>query len=503
MNSQLDADLIIVGSGIGGATLAAAMAPTGLKIIVLEKGERLVSGPEARDDVAIFMRGHFAPKEQWMGSDGTPFIAGNHYAVGGNSKFFGAVMYRFREQDFRPRAHIGGTTAGWPFSYNELEPWYSRAEALFHVRGAREQDPTEPRHSVPYAYPPVPDEPSMLEVRRRLTAAGVHPAALPLAIDIEAWLAGGQTGWDAFPNTGVGKIDAETGPLTEALRYPNVKLITGAEVVRLESSQDGNRVEAAIIRGAAGQSRLSARGFAVAAGAIQTSALLLRSASPVHRSGLANGSDQVGRNFMNHNSSALIAICPLLRNRSIYQKTLSFNDFYNADPITGYPLGNVQSLGRLTAAILKGNVPTMPIGVARLVADFAFGWYLQSEDLANPDSRVTVRDDGIVMHWERTNMEAHRLLIERTRSVMRRAGFPLVVVRTFDRRTTSHQCGTARLGDNPLTSVVNARCKAHELDNLWITDASVLPTSAAVNPALTVAALALRAAGGLAAALAS
>lgn len=501
MNRQLDADLIIVGSGIGGATLAAAVAPTGLKVIVLEKGERLVASAEARDDVAIFMHRHFASKEEWMGSDGKPFIAGNHYAVGGNSKFFGAVMYRFRDKDFRPRRHIGGITTGWPFGYDELEPWYSRAESLFRVRGATDQDPTEPRHSAPYAYPPVPDEPSMLEVRKRLAGAGVHPAALPLAIDIDAWLAGGPTGWDAFPNTGAGKIDAETGPLADALRHPNVTLMTGAEVIRLESSTDGKTAVAAIVRTAGREIRLSARGFSLAAGAIQTSALLLRSASAVHSSGLANGSDQVGRNFMNHNSSALIAISPLLRNRSIYQKTLSFNDFYDADPITGYPLGNVQTLGRLTAAILKGNRPTMPMGVARLLADFAFGWYLQSEDLANPESRVTLRDDGIVMHWERTNVEAHRLLIERTRSVMRRAGFPIVLVHTFDRRTTSHQCGTARLGSDPRTSVVNPGGRAHELDNLWITDASVLPTSAAVNPALTVAALALRAASGLAAAL--
>jgi choline dehydrogenase-like flavoprotein len=200
---------------------------------------------------------------------------------------------------------------------------------------------------------------------------------------------------------------------------------------------------------------------------------------------------------MNHNSSALVAIDPFLRNTSVYQKTLSCNDFYDSDPETGYPLGNVQSLGRMTAAVFKGNVPHMPMLVARLMASRAFGWFLQSEDLPNPESRVTVQDGRIVMHWERSNMKAHELLIERTRTVMKLAGFPIVFVRTFGRKTTSHQCGTMRLGVSPGSSVVTTECRTHDLNNLWITDASVLPTSAAVNPALTVAALTLRAAAGL------
>jgi len=492
----MDADLIIIGSGIGGATLASALAPSGLKIIIIEKGEKLLPSPEARDDEAIFLRGHFAPTEQWMGSDGTPFVAGNYYAVGGNSKFYGAVMYRYREDDFLPRQHMGGVTPGWPLSYAELEPWYAKAEALFRVRGTAGQDNSEPPRSGPYPYLPVPDEPAMQKVRQRLAKAGVHPASLPLAIDIDAWLSEGQTGWDAFPNTGKGKIDAESGPLTDALKYPNASLVTGAEASRLETDATGDRVTAVSFTKDGKEHRLTGRAFAVAAGAIQSAALLLKSDSAAHPTGLANGSDQVGRNFMNHNSSAMISIDPRLRNTSIYQKTLSFNDFY-VDPQTGFPLGNVQGLGRLTAAVLKANVPALPMPFARLMAQYAFGWYLQSEDLPNPDSRVTVRGNQIVMHWERSNMRAHETLIERTKAAMKRAGFPIVLVRTFGRKTTSHQCGTARLGEDPATSVVTSQCRSHQVDNLWITDASVLPTSAAVNPALTVAALALRAAPGV------
>lgn len=494
----MDADLIIVGSGIGGATLAAALAPTGLRILILEKGQRLLPSPEARDDVAIFQRGHFAPTETWMASDGTPFVAGNYYVVGGNSKFFGAVMYRYRETDFAPRPHLQGASPGWPLSYAALAPWYEKAEALFRVRGAIGEDPTEPPHASPYAYPPVPDERVMARVRDRLKKAGAHPSSLPLAIDIDAWLAEGRTGWDAFPNTGKGKIDAESGPLTDALAHPNVRLMTGAEVLRLETDACGAQVTAAIVRIAGTEQRLTARAFAVAAGAIQSAALLLRSANAAHPTGLANGSDQVGRNFMNHNSSAMLTIDPRLRNTSVYQKTLSFNDFYDHDPQTGYPLGNVQGLGRITGPILKANMPALPMALARMVAAYAFGWFLQSEDLPNPESRVLVRDGQIVMHWQRSNMAAHQALIARTKAVMKRAGFPIVLVHTFGRKTTSHQCGTARLGNDPANSVVSTDLRSHQIANLWVTDASALPTSAAVNPALTVAALALKAAPGLA-----
>lgn len=493
----MDADLIIIGSGVGGATLAASLASTGLKILVLEKGERLTHSPEARDDEAIFMRRHFAPTERWMGSDGTPFVAGNYYVVGGNSKYYGAVMYRYRESDFQPRAHLQGSSPGWPIRYVDLEPWYGRAEQLFRVRGATGEDPTEPPHSHDYGWPPVPDEPVMKKVRERLRRAGIHPASLPLAIDIEAWLAEGKTGWDAFPNTGTGKIDAESGPLTDALKYKNVRLETGAEVLRLETDSAGQNVVAARVRIRGEDRRFTARAFAVAAGAVQSVALLLRSANAAHPTGLSNGSDQVGRNFMNHNSSALLAIDPRLRNDAIYQKTLSFNDYYDKDPATGFPLGNVQCLGKITGPILKANVPWLPLSVAKLISSYTFGWFLQSEDLPNPESRVMEKNDQIVMHWERSNMRAHELLIERTRSVMKRAGFPIVLVHTFGRKTTSHQCGTARLGLDPAKSVVTLELKSHQISNLWVTDASVLPTSGAVNPALTISALTIRAAIGV------
>ncbi len=493
-----DSDVIIIGSGIGGGTLASALAPSGARILILERGDHLPDTPDARDEIAIFERGVYRSTEEWIGTDGQKFLPGNYYYVGGNSKFYGAVMYRYRAQDFLPRPHLQGASPGWDIAYDDMEPWYARAEALFRVRGAAGQDPTEPWRSGPYPYPPVPDEPALRTVRARLTRAGVHPASLPLAVDIDAWLKRGRTGWDAFPNTGgAGKIDSEAGPLADALKHPNVTLMTGAQVIRLETDPGGRNVLAAIVRRQGREERLTARHFAVAAGAVQSAALLLRSASAAHPTGLGNASDQLGRNFMNHNTSAMITLDPRLRNDSVYQKTLCFNDFYNDDAQVHAPLGNVQLLGRITGNILKAQVPSMPRPLARLIADRAFGWFLTSEDLPNPDSRVLVRGDDIVVDWQRSNMQAHHMLIQRTRQVMKRAGFPLVLVRTFGNKTTSHQCGTARLGADPRRSVVDPDCRSHDVSNLWITDASVLPTSAAVNPALTIAALALRAGSAL------
>ncbi|ABL69194.1 GMC family oxidoreductase [Paracoccus denitrificans] len=489
-----DSDVVIIGSGIGGATLASELAPSGARILILERGEHLADTPEARDDMAIFERGFYRSDEEWIGSDGKKFLPGNYYYVGGNSKFYGAVMYRYRVEDFRARPHLQGTSPGWDMSYDDMEPWYARAEALFKVRGATGQDLTEPPRSGPFPFPPVPDEPALQLVRERLKRAGVHPASLPLAIDIDAWLKRGRTGWDAFPNTGgAGKIDAEAGPLADALKHPNVRLMTGAQVMRLETGADGHEVVAAVLRRNGREERLTARHFAVAAGAVQSAALLLRSANAAHPTGLGNRSDQLGRNFMNHNTSAMITLNPFLRNDSVYQKTLFFNDFYNDDPQVHAPLGNVQLLGRITGNILKAQVPAMPRFLARLMADRAFGWFLTSEDLPNPNSRVLVRGENIVMDWQRSNMDAHHLLIKRARQVMKRAGFPVVMVRIFGNKTTSHQCGTARLGVDPHKSVVDLDCRSHDIPNLWITDASILPTSAAVNPALTIAALALKA----------
>lgn len=480
-------DVIIIGSGMGGATIAAALAPSGRSILILERGEHLHPSAHDRSDHAIFAKGHYRPKEEWLDGAGKPFNPGNYYYVGGNSKFYGAVLIRYRREDFQPLTHMGGTTPGWPISYDDLEPFYCAAERMFSVRGQIGQDPTEPVHSTAYPYPPVPDEPSIADLRQRLAKVGLHPASLPLGVDLSRWLERAKTPWDAFPDTTGGKMDAETAALKAALSRPNVQLRTKAMVTRLLSGTDGRITGIELATGEV----IGAQTVVLAAGAVQTAALLLASNNAANPQGLANRSDQVGRNFMNHNTSALLALHPLRRNDSIYQKTLMVNDYYLTGGPKGEPLGNIQLLGKISGTILAATSP-LPRLVANWIARHSVDLYAMSEDLPNPDSRVTLRGGQIMLDWKRSNWEAHQALVAKLKAKLRQAGYPIVLSRAFDRRTPSHQCGTARMGHDPQTSVVDSFGRAHDHANLFIADASVLPTSAAVNPALTVAALAIR-----------
>lgn len=474
------AEIIIIGSGMGGASLAAALAPSGRRILVLEKGDYLRPSPADRDAAAIFGRGHFRPREVWYDGKGRPFNPGNYYNVGGNSKFYGAVLLRYRAEDFAPIRHLEGTTPGWPMSYAALEPFYQRAEEMYRVRGQIGEDPSEPPHSGRYPFSPVPDEPAIADLRRRLEGVGLHPASLPLGVDIEEWLKGGQTTWDAFPGTTGGKMDAESIGIAGALAHPNVTLRTGAEVRLMHAGADGRIAGVEL----AGGETLSAPTVVLAAGAVQTAVLLLRS-------GLANSSGQVGRNFMNHNTSAVLAIHPFRKNPSVYQKTLMVNDFYLSGGPGDAPLGNIQLLGKITGPILAANSP-LPGFLAGFVARRTVDLYAMSEDLPDPESRIMLQGDRIVMDWRQKNWAAHLAFVDKLKRLLRRAGYPIVLSRPFDSRTPSHQCGTARMGTDAATSVVDPFGRSHDHANLFLCDASVLPTSAAVNPALTVAALALR-----------
>jgi len=494
MNDEQNADIVIVGSGMGGATLAAELAPTGARILILERGEQLPETPETRDPRAIFQRGVYRPSETWIDGAGTPFNPGNYYYVGGNTKFYGAVLFRYRAQDFRPVAHAEGTTSGWPFDYDELEPWYSRAEALYQVRGALGDDPTEPRHSTPYPFPPVPDEPAIAAARDRMAGVGLHPASLPLGVDIDAWLKRAATPWDAYPDARTGKMDAETCGLASALSHANVTLQTGAHVRRLLMAPDGRMVEGVDYR-LGGETRIARAEIVVlAAGAVNSAVLLLRSSER----GVANRSGMVGRHFMNHNLSGVIAVDPRTINNSIYQKTLSINDFYLDDGRGGPPLGNIQLLGRVTGPILKAELKRVPDVALNWVSRHAVDWLAMSEDLPNPDSRVTVDGERIRLDWKRSNWTSHLALLSRLKERLRAAGYPIVLSRAFDRRTPSHQCGTVRIGSDGATAPLDPFCRAWDHPNLFVVDASILPTSAGVNPSLTVAAQALRVADHIA-----
>jgi choline dehydrogenase-like flavoprotein len=494
MASPDTADILIIGSGMGGSTCAAGLASSGARILILERGSRLKDSPEARDPRAIFQRGFFRPRESWIDGAGQAFNPGNYYYVGGNTKLYGAVLSRYRAEDFAPRAYREGETPGWPFSYDVMEPWYTLAEKLYRVRGALGFDQTEPRHSESFPFAPIPDEPAIARVRERMKGVGLHPFPLPLAVDLEQWLKRAKTPWDAFPNTGTGKMDAESCGLAEALRHPNVELRENVKVEQLVLDSDGKRL-AGVKANVGGESkRILTKIVVLAAGAVNSAALLLASRG----CGIANRSDAVGRHFMNHNCSAVLAIDPRTVNDSVYQKTLGINDFYLDDGTGGSPLGNIQLLGRVTAPILKSNLPRAPEWALSLLTRRAVDWYAMSEDLPSPESRVSVKGAQIHLDWKRSNWSAHQGLVKAFKERLRAAGYPIVLSKPFDRRTPSHQCGTVRIGNDPRTSPLNPFCRAWDHPNLFVVDASFLPTSAAVNPSLTIAAQALRVADHIA-----
>ena len=352
----MNPDIVIIGSGMGGATIAAGLAGSGAKITILEKGQRLLTSPETRDARAIFQRGHFRPKEMWRDAEGGPFNPGNYHVVGGNTKFYGAVLFRYRKEDFAELEFPGGgVSPAWPFAYDELEPWYAKAEQLYQVRGTTDEDPTEPFHSRPYPFKPVPDEPAIARVRKRLESVGLHPASLPLGVDIDRWLARARTRFDAYPDTLTGKMDAESAPLAAALGDGDITLMTGAHVGHLELAPDGRTIAAVHYRHDGQSTKVSPKLVILSAGAIMSSVILQRSPSP-KGNGIANSSGQVGRNFMNHNSVAMLAIDPRRRNDSVYQKTLMLNDYYLSGGSGGMPLGNVQLLGKVDGNVLAANV---------------------------------------------------------------------------------------------------------------------------------------------------
>jgi choline dehydrogenase-like flavoprotein len=473
---------------MGGATFAAGLAPSDAKILILERGDHLRDSEAARNARAIFQRGVFRPRESWLDGAGQAFNPGNYYYVGGNTKLYGAVLIRYRAEDFAPIAHRDGTTPGWPFAYDELEPWYTRAERLYNVRGVLGFDLTEPDHSAPYPFGPVPDEPAIAAVRQRLTKVGLNPFSLPLGVDIDKWLQRAKTPWDAFPDAGHGKMDAESCGIACALAHDNVELRTAAQVERLIIEANGKRIAGVEVVHRGTRTTIAAKIVVLAAGAVNSAALLLRSSEP----GIANRSDAVGRHFMNHNSSAVLAIDPRSVNNSIYQKTIGINDFYLDDGHGGPPLGNIQLLGRVTAPILKANIPLAPEWALGLMSRHSVDWYAMSEDLPNAESRVTVDATQIRLDWKRSNWTTHLALVAAFKERLRAAGYPIVLSKPFDRRTPSHQCGTVRIGLDPATSPLDPFCRAYDHPNLFVVDASFLPTSAAVNPSLTIAAQALR-----------
>ena len=494
--STPDYDVVIIGSGVGGGCAAITLAPSGARILILERGERLPREPQNWDAEAVFVEQRYRTQDTWYDAQAQPFRPSQFYYVGGHTKFFGTAMFRFRVRDFETVEHAEGVSPAWPIRYADLEPWYGQAERLFNVHGRAGEDPTEPPRSGPYPFPPVPHEPLMDELAHSFRALGLKPFHMPTSIGLHP---GGRCvrcgTCDAFPCRIDAKGDAEICLIDPALRHANVTLQTGSTVTRLLTDEDGKRIVAAEVERGGETVRIHARLFILSAGAINSAAILLRSATNRHPSGLANSSGAVGRYYMNHNCTALMALMPAHVNRTQFPKTVTLNDFYFESAASDKPLGNLQPLGKIEEPMLRGALPHTPKFLRRQLARHSSDWYVMSEDLPHADSRVELRSDGAIqLNWRRSNLRSHATFVDVAKRVLKDAGFPIVLSKPFGTDTPSHQCGTARFGTDPAASVLDTHCRSWDHPNLFVIDASFFPSSAALNPALTVAAQALRAA---------
>ena len=498
-------DVIIIGTGAGGGTLAHRLAPTGKRILVLERGGYLPREPENWDSEEIFRRERYVTTERWYDKHGVAFRPHAQYFVGGNTKVYGAILFRLRERDFEEVRHYGGVSPAWPISYGDLEPYYTEAEKLYLVHGQAGEDPTEPPRSGPFPYPAVSHEPRIQRLHDDLVNAGHQPFHLPVGVDMnesdpEAGRCVRCDRFDGFPCLTDGKADAHVLCVRPALKHDNVTLVRHAKAVRLETDAAGDSVDRVVVERRDEEEAYSGDLVVVSCGAVNSAALLLRSASEHHPNGLANSSDVVGRNYMAHINSGVIAISQT-PNTTKFQKTLGINDYYWGAEDSELPLGHIQMLGKSDRNILRGGAPWFAPGLALdYVARHAIDFWLTTEDLPHPSNRVTVDRQGRI-HLAKTyhNLEPHKRLLGKLKELMGPLGCHDTAIPSWsilDQRIplagVAHQCGTVRFGEDPKSSALDVNCKAHDIDNLYVVDTSFFPGSSAVNPALTAMANALR-----------
>jgi choline dehydrogenase-like flavoprotein len=498
-------DVIIIGTGAGGGTLAHRLAPSGKQVLLLERGDRVPREKDNWNPRAVNVETKYHPREAWHSGDGAVLHPHTNYYVGGNTKFYGAALFRLRERDFGELAHHGGVSPAWPIRYADLEPYYAEAERIYHVHGERGADPTEPPASSPYPHPPVSHEPRIQRLHDDLVRANHQPFHVPLGVMLD----------EARPDTSPcircdtcdgfacllhAKADAEVCAVNPALQYPNVTLLTGALVSRLETSASGRAVTKVHLTRDGRRESYSADLVVVSCGAINSAALLLRSANDRHPRGLANSSDVVGRHYMGHVNSVLMALSRE-PNPTVFQKTLALNDFYFGTRDFPHPMGHISFVGKLDAVTLSAGAPAFTPGFTlEQMARHSLDFWLTSEDLPDPSNRVTLdRNGDIVLTYRPNNEEAHRQLTARLKRLLNHLDChehliprALFVGQRIPLAGVAHQNGTVRFGHDRKTSALDVNCRAHDVDNLYVVDGSFFCSSAAVNPALTIAANALR-----------
>jgi len=487
-------DVIIIGTGAGGGTIAHALAPTGARILILERGDFIPREPANWDPEAVWKHLRYRTSERWLDSDGLEFVPYTHYCVGGNTKFWGGVLYRMRREDFRETEHLDGISPAWPIDYDALAPYYERAELLYEVHGESGVDPTEPARG-PFPYPSIPHSDEIATTVERLQEQGLHPSPLPLGLRNP----GEPDGCilcntcNSFPCQRHAKSEADSCCVRPLLGRKNIALWTNAFAQRVLTSPDGRKCEAVEVQRNGETVRATAPLVIVSCGAVNSAALLLRSSTDRHPDGLANSSGLLGTRYMAHLSTMMQGFHPFRKNHTVFQKTVAINDFYLRGPDTDYPLGQIQSQGRTHGVMAQTVAPWIPLWAYNAWVARGVDWLVMTEDLPRADNRVTVEPNGrLRLHYHPNNLVAHTRLVAEMRRILRQLGFWKIMIYSHLDKNTTHQCGTLCFGTDPAKSVLDPYCRAHDVENLFVVDASFFPSSAAVNPGLTIAAQALR-----------
>jgi Choline dehydrogenase and related flavoproteins len=500
-------DVIIIGTGAGGGTLARRLAPSGVRILLLERGDWLPREPANWSPSRVIVDRRYVSPDEWVDGEGRPFAPAVHYVVGGATKLTGAVLHRMRREDFGEVRHEDGFSPAWPVSYEELEPYYTQAEQLYAVHGARGEDPTEPGTSAPYPFPPVSHEPRIARLAESLLNAGLNPFHTPLGLllreeNMPYSACVRCPTCDGFPCLVFGKSDAEVLGVRPALEHPNVTLLTRANVVRLITNPTGTAVTEVVVEHEGEVERYAGSIVVLACGAVNTAKLLLASATDQHPAGLANGSDEVGRNYQ-HAVRRTVLTLSRDPNPSVFPRTLGLSDYYFGAPGIDHPLGMIQVAGPAAPETLRIEpdlaAALAPARTPQDVARHAVLFHLSTEDLPRSENRVTLDDQGRVrLRHTPSNLTAARQLQDRLHALLPALGLepeyliPLTTDVHTGPNSVAYQAGTCRFGKDPSSSVLDTDCRAHELDNLYVVDASFMPSTGAVDPALTVMANALR-----------
>lgn len=471
-------DVIVVGSGAGGSTLAYKLSRAGCRVLVVERGKYLKSQRRSGSDPVGKHRSDLAGKD------------GEASFVGGLTKFYGSALYRMRESDFGAVEHESGVSPAWPIGYSALAPFYEEAEALYRVHGSPDGDPTEPPRGRPFPYPPIEHDPYVSSIVRRLEQSGTRVSAIPLGIDYGP---GGKcvrcSTCDSYFCQLDAKMDAEVAALRPALATGNVELMVGAECARVLTASDGLHVTGVVLRQSDREQIVHADVVAVCAGLQETASLLRRSRTPIHPEGLGNATGCLGRYVAGHSVGLIFPFMGRKHVPQVFTKTFAINRFYNVASGWPYPGGTIQVAGQMP---FWNHMPMGARQLVRLIGTHTLMCFYMTEALPTKETGFIFDGDRLVGHTAPVhNLKTFFNLRGLACNIFKQAGYYVLARRR--RPYVWHEVGAARFGTDPSISVTDPNCQVHGIKGLFVVDSSVLPSAGALNTALTIIALALRA----------